>query len=87
VSFNEATQSVVNYSSHEVDLEEEDLDIPWSELILKENIGTGSFGTVLRADWRGSDVAVKILKVQGFDSERFEEFLKEYPSLFHRSHS
>lgn len=23
------------------------------------------------------DVAVKILKVQGFDSERFEEFLKE----------
>lgn len=77
VSFNEANQSVVNYSSHEVDLEEEDLDIPWSELILKENIGTGSFGTVLRADWRGSDVAVKILKVQGFDSERFEEFLKE----------
>ncbi|XP_045816839.1 serine/threonine-protein kinase CTR1-like isoform X1 [Trifolium pratense] len=77
VSFNEANQSVVNYSSHAVDLEEEDLDIPWSELILKENIGTGSFGTVLRADWRGSDVAVKILKVQGFDSERFEEFLKE----------
>ncbi|CAK8571180.1 unnamed protein product [Lathyrus sativus] len=77
LSFNEANQSGVNYSSHEVDLEEEDLDIPWSELILKENIGTGSFGTVLRADWRGSDVAVKILKVQGFDSERFEEFLKE----------
>lgn len=42
VSFNEANQSVVNYSSHEVDLEEEDLDIPWSELILKENIGTGT---------------------------------------------
>ncbi|CAI8602035.1 unnamed protein product [Vicia faba] len=77
LSFNESNQSGVNYSSHEVDLEEEDLDIPWSELILKENIGTGSFGTVLRADWRGSDVAVKILKVQGFDSERFEEFLKE----------
>ncbi|XP_027189454.1 serine/threonine-protein kinase CTR1-like [Cicer arietinum] len=73
MSFNEANQSEVNYSSRE----EEDLDIPWSELILKENIGTGSFGTVLRADWRGSDVAVKILKVQGFDSERFEEFLNE----------
>jgi serine/threonine-protein kinase CTR1 len=42
VSFNEATLSVVNYSSHEVDLEEEDLDIPWNELILKENIGTGT---------------------------------------------
>jgi len=42
MSFNEANQSVVNYSSHEVELEEEDLDIPWSELILKENIGTGT---------------------------------------------
>ncbi|XP_027363896.1 serine/threonine-protein kinase CTR1-like [Abrus precatorius] len=77
MSFSEANQSVKDYPIHEVDLDEEDLDIPWSELILKENIGTGSFGTVLRADWRGSDVAVKILKAQGFDSERFEEFLKE----------
>ncbi|KAE9592437.1 putative protein kinase TKL-CTR1-DRK-2 family [Lupinus albus] len=76
-SFNEANQLVTDYPSHEVDLDEEDLDIRWSELILKENIGTGSFGTVLRADWRGSEVAVKILKVQGFDAERFEEFKKE----------
>ncbi|KAK7355262.1 hypothetical protein VNO80_14513 [Phaseolus coccineus] len=75
--FNEVDHPVLEYPSHEVDLDEEDLDIPWSELILKENIGTGSFGTVLRADWRGSDVAVKILKVQGFDPGRFKEFLKE----------
>lgn len=42
VSFNEANQSLVDYPSHEVDLDEEHLDIPWSELILKENIGTGT---------------------------------------------
>ncbi|KAK7277253.1 hypothetical protein RIF29_18404 [Crotalaria pallida] len=77
VSLIEADQSVMGYPSHEVDLDQEDLDIPWSELNFKEHIGTGSFGTVLRADWRGSDVAVKILKVQGFDGERFEEFRKE----------
>ncbi|KAF7820251.1 serine/threonine-protein kinase CTR1-like isoform X1 [Senna tora] len=75
--FREANQSVLDSPSHEVDLGEDDLDILWSELILKEKIGTGSFGTVLRADWRGSDVAVKILKVQGFDAERYEEFRKE----------
>lgn len=40
-SFNEANQSIMDYPSHEVDLDKEDLDIPWSELILKENIGTG----------------------------------------------
>ncbi|CAJ1967730.1 unnamed protein product, partial [Sphenostylis stenocarpa] len=55
-SFDEEDQPSMDYPSHEVDLDEEDLDIPWSELILKENIGTGSFGTVLRADWRGSEM-------------------------------
>lgn len=41
MSFSEANQTVMDYPSHEVDLDEEDLDIPWSELVLKENIGTG----------------------------------------------
>ncbi|XP_054813303.1 serine/threonine-protein kinase CTR1-like isoform X2 [Prosopis cineraria] len=72
-----ANQSVLDSPSHRIDLDDDDLEILWSELILKEKIGTGSFGTVLRADWRGSDVAVKILKVQGFDAERYEEFRKE----------
>jgi len=39
----------------------DDLAVPWNELVLKEKIGAGSFGTVHRADWHGSDVAVKIL--------------------------
>lgn len=45
-SSNEANQSIVDCPRNEVDLDKEDLDIPWSELILKENIGTGiTFGT------------------------------------------
>ncbi|KAI3690597.1 hypothetical protein L2E82_48721 [Cichorium intybus] len=32
----------------------EDFDIPWSALVLKERIGTGSFGFVYRAEWNGS---------------------------------
>ncbi|CAH1435745.1 unnamed protein product [Lactuca virosa] len=55
----------------------EDLDIPWSDLVLKERIGAGSFGIVHRADWNGSDVAVKILLEQDFHPERLNEFLQE----------
>ncbi|EHA8586405.1 putative serine/threonine-protein kinase CTR1 [Cocos nucifera] len=31
----------------------DDLTIPWTDLVLKERIGAGSFGTVHRADWHG----------------------------------
>ncbi|GAA0169518.1 non-receptor serine/threonine protein kinase [Lithospermum erythrorhizon] len=55
----------------------EALDIPWSDLVLREKIGAGSFGTVHRAEWNGCDVAVKILMEQDFHAERFKEFLRE----------
>uniref|UniRef100_A0A2N9HYC0 Protein kinase domain-containing protein n=1 Tax=Fagus sylvatica TaxID=28930 RepID=A0A2N9HYC0_FAGSY len=41
-------------SCRELKLNEDNLDIPWSELVLKKKIGKGSFGTVHHADWRGS---------------------------------
>lgn len=63
--------------SNKLSLEGEDLDIPWSDLVLKERIGSGSFGTVHRADWHGSEVAVKILMDQDFHPERIKEFLSE----------
>lgn len=53
------------------------LEIIWEELDLKERIGAGSFGTVHRADWNGSDVAVKILIEQDFFEERLKEFIRE----------
>ncbi|KAL0366355.1 UNVERIFIED_CONTAM: Serine/threonine-protein kinase CTR1 [Sesamum radiatum] len=53
------------------------LEISWDELHIKERVGAGSFGTVHRAEWHGSDVAVKVLTVQDFHDEQLKEFLRE----------
>ncbi|XP_052142482.1 serine/threonine-protein kinase CTR1-like isoform X1 [Oryza glaberrima] len=73
----EDTQSAQSDPFSDISLDIEDLIIPWSELVLKEKIGAGSFGTVHHADWNGSDVAVKILMEQDFHPERLKEFLRE----------
>ncbi|KAL6585444.1 copper transport protein ctr1 [Orobanche minor] len=54
-----------------------ELNIPRNDVVLKERIGAGSFGTVHRAEWNGCDIAVKILMEQDFHGERFEDFLRE----------
>ncbi|KAF5747830.1 serine/threonine-protein kinase CTR1 [Tripterygium wilfordii] len=77
LKFAEGSQLVSSRPSKELSFDVEDLDIPWSDLVLKERIGAGSFGTVHRADWHGSEVAVKILMEQDFHAERFKEFLRE----------
>ncbi|XP_048321301.1 serine/threonine-protein kinase CTR1 isoform X3 [Ziziphus jujuba] len=73
----EGSQLIPSKPTKEFTLDIEDLNIPWCDLVLKERIGAGSFGTVHRADWHGSDVAVKILMEQDFHAERFKEFLRE----------
>ncbi|KAL9419223.1 hypothetical protein AB3S75_037056 [Citrus x aurantiifolia] len=73
----EANLSVMSTSNRELYLEEEGLEIRWSELLIKKKIGEGSFGTVYHAEWRNSDVAVKILIEQEFHEDRFKEFLRE----------
>lgn len=75
--FTESGQLVPGKPSKDFTFDVDDLDIPWNDLVLKERIGAGSFGTVHRADWHGSDVAVKILMEQDFHAERFKEFLRE----------
>ncbi|CAI0469481.1 unnamed protein product [Linum tenue] len=75
--FSEGSQLISGRPSKDLSLEVEEFDIPWTDLVLKERIGAGSFGTVHRADWHGSDVAVKILMEQEFHAERFKEFLRE----------
>ncbi|KAK7392561.1 hypothetical protein VNO78_21004 [Psophocarpus tetragonolobus] len=84
--FVEGSQLIPSKPSRELNLDMEGLDIPWSDLILREKIGSGSFGTVHRAEWNGSDVAVKILMEQDFHAERFKEFLREVAIMKHLRH-
>ncbi|CAN6449536.1 unnamed protein product [Victoria cruziana] len=53
------------------------LEISWDDLHIKERVGAGSFGTVHRAEWHGSDVAVKVLSDQDFNEDQLREFLRE----------
>mmetsp|Transcript_6850 Transcript_6850/g.22194 ORF Transcript_6850/g.22194 Transcript_6850/m.22194 type:complete len:361 (-) Transcript_6850:287-1369(-) len=55
------------------------------ELHLREEIGRGSFGVVRRAEWRHTQVAVKVLfdDAQGDDRELFEREVKIMATLHH----
>lgn len=76
-SRSEANQLIPIRPSAEVALDMDDLIISWGDLVVKERIGAGSFGTVHRAEWNGSEVAVKILMEQDFHPEHCKEFLRE----------
>ncbi|CAK9272810.1 unnamed protein product [Sphagnum jensenii] len=52
-------------------------EIPWEDLLIGERIGQGSYGKVYRADWQGSDVAVKVFLDQHVQMEAIEEFKAE----------
>ncbi|OAY51120.1 serine/threonine-protein kinase CTR1 isoform X2 [Manihot esculenta] len=69
--------TVPRYLNLEPSLAMDWLEISWEELHIKERVGAGSFGTVHRAEWHGSDVAVKVLTVQDFHDDQLREFLRE----------
>uniref|UniRef100_A0A803N6R0 non-specific serine/threonine protein kinase n=1 Tax=Chenopodium quinoa TaxID=63459 RepID=A0A803N6R0_CHEQI len=71
----EAGQLVSSRSEAALDMD--DLVISWGDLVVRDKIGAGSFGTVHRAEWNGSEVAVKILMESDFHPERCNEFLRE----------
>ncbi|EGZ28879.1 hypothetical protein PHYSODRAFT_537479 [Phytophthora sojae] len=53
------------------------LHVDFKELQIEEMIGQGAFGTVHRAKWRGTAVAVKILVCQHLTADILEEFEAE----------
>ncbi|KAL4124792.1 hypothetical protein PRIC2_008386 [Phytophthora ramorum] len=53
------------------------LHVNYNELQIEEMIGQGAFGTVHRAKWRGTAVAVKILVCQYLTADILEEFEAE----------
>ncbi|KAK9136155.1 hypothetical protein Syun_015485 [Stephania yunnanensis] len=74
-----ASRNVTNarYLNLEPSLAMDWLEISWDELHIKERVGAGSFGTVHRAEWHGSDVAVKVLFIKDFNDDQLKEFLRE----------
>ncbi|XP_030489677.2 serine/threonine-protein kinase CTR1 isoform X3 [Cannabis sativa] len=87
ISLIEQNEPVKSRLNRQFCFDEEGSHILWRELALEEKIGSGSFGTVYRAKWRGSDVAVKVLKEQDFHAKHFKEFLEEVAIMKRLQHS
>ncbi|KAM0876671.1 hypothetical protein ACQ4PT_036026 [Festuca glaucescens] len=54
-----------------------DYEILWEDLVVGEQIGQGSCGTVYHALWYGSDVAVKLFSSQEYSEEMINTFRQE----------
>ncbi|KAJ3673586.1 hypothetical protein LUZ60_005578 [Juncus effusus] len=52
-------------------------EILWENLVIGERIGLGSYGEVYRADWNGTEVAVKKFLDQDFYGGALDEFRSE----------
>jgi tRNA A-37 threonylcarbamoyl transferase component Bud32 len=76
----ESLSSSVNSRSFQVDPVMDDVgecEIPWEDLVIGERIGLGSYGEVYRADWNGTEVAVKKFLDQDFSGAALAEFRRE----------
>ncbi|KAJ1691154.1 hypothetical protein LUZ63_015309 [Rhynchospora breviuscula] len=54
-----------------------EVEIPWEDLRVGERIGLGSYGEVYRADWNGTEVAVKKFLDQDLSGYSLEQFRYE----------
>ncbi|ONM01206.1 PAS domain-containing protein tyrosine kinase family protein, partial [Zea mays] len=74
-----STGSTNSSALYKVDHEADCLDyeILWEDLVIGEQIGQGSCGTVYHALWYGSDVAVKVFSKQEYSEEVILTFRQE----------
>ncbi|CAL5397422.1 unnamed protein product [Camellia sinensis] len=76
----ESPSSSVDSSAVQADPVMDDVgecEIPWDDLVIGERIGLGSYGEVYRADWNGTEVAVKKFLDQDFSGAALVEFRSE----------
>ncbi|KAF8040685.1 hypothetical protein BT93_B2805 [Corymbia citriodora subsp. variegata] len=61
-------------------------DISWEDLQIGERIGIGSYGEVYRAEWNGTEVAVKKFLDQDFSGEALAQFKCEVEIMLRLRH-
>lgn len=61
-------------------------EIPWEDLHVGERIGIGSYGEVYRAEWNGTEVAVKKFMNQDITSDALEQFKCEIEIMLRLRH-
>ncbi|KAK9079551.1 hypothetical protein SSX86_001223 [Deinandra increscens subsp. villosa] len=61
----------------DMDIDNLDYEILWEDLVIGEQIGQGSCGTVYHALWYGSDVAVKVFSRQEYSDDVILSFRQE----------
>lgn len=74
-----STGSTNSSALYKVDHEADCLDyeILWEDLVIGEQVGQGSCGTVYHALWYGSDVGVKVFSSQEYSDEVIQSFRQE----------
>ncbi|XP_060208476.1 serine/threonine-protein kinase EDR1 [Lycium barbarum] len=61
-------------------------EIPWEDLHVGERIGIGSYGEVYRAEWNGTEVAVKKFMNQDITSDALAQFKCEIEIMLRLRH-